>query len=636
MAQKAKSLLSLPAMADTWYCGIRSADTWVAVEKGSDELFRPFVVLVVQLGSGLIVASEIMQAAPSPEELQQMLFAAMRKPAPTPRLQPHRPGVIGFEEEGLAQAMVPLLDTASVQARYLPLPPEADEALKGLLSVLELNSEPELPGLLDGGKVTPEQAGEFFRAAAEFYRAEPWVQLGNEDVLAIQVLPGRNRWLAIVMGQAGQEYGLSLFGDVEELERFMREPMSAPSSGSRHALLFTELPYLSFGDMDAVERYGWELPKPGLYPTPMVFKQESVGRPDAAMLRWYEAALRAIPLFVEHHLVTNAQGEPAPSEAEITAPTSTGEVRVRLTYPAADISQIVPPPLPLLEGDEGTTALSSGRSAAEKYFPTRVGDNGGDGPLDDALGEAQGLIYEAWEERKPERRVALARRALELSRDCADAYVILAEDAAETANEALALFEAGMAASRRALGEAFFFDPENLGYFWGILETRPFMRALEGLAGVLEHLGRTDEAIAGYRELLRLNPGDNQGIRYHLLRLLVGLSRDEEAQALLNEYQDDWSAEWSYTAALLAFRRGAGPESDEALETALVMNPHVPTYLTGRKRIPTRLPDHYSPGDKSEAVLYAAYTLSSWRKTPGAVEWLRRAAAGDQPPTLKP
>lgn len=619
-------------MADTWYSVIRPVNTWVAVEEGGDELFRPFVLLIVQLGSGLIIATQILTAAPSPEELQQMLFGAMRRPLPVPGLQPHRPGVVAFEEEALAQAMAPLLAPAGVKARYLALPPEAEEALEELQSVLTATSEPELRGLLDKGDITPEQAAGFFRAAAAFYRAQPWVRLGNEDVLSVQVLPGRKQWLVIVMGQAGQEYGLSLFRDHEELERFLRAPMSAPSSGGRHVLFFNEPPYVSFSDLDAVDRYGWELPEPGLYPTPMVFRRRSVARPDAAMLRWYEAALLAIPAFVADHLATGAPAELGPSVAEIAVPTSAGDVSVRLSYPAADFSQIRRPLRSDPDEQEGTGALAFDRRAIEGHLALAVADLGAGSLIGEAVAKAQELIYRAWEEQDPERRVALARQALELSPDCADAYVILAENTAETADEAMAMYEAGVAAGRRALGEAFFRDPENLGHFWGILETRPFMRALAGLAGVQEYLGRSDEAIANYRELLRLNPGDNQGIRYLLLPLLLNLGRDDEAQALLNQYTDDWSAEWSYGAALLAFRRGPSPKADRLLRAALRMNPHVPAYLTGRKRIPPHLPAGYTPGEESEAVLYAADSLNLWRKTPGAVEWLRARTGGKRPP----
>ena len=55
--------------------------------------------------------------------------------------------------------------------------------------------------------------------------------------------------------------------------------------------------------------------------------------------------------------------------------------------------------------------------------------------------------------------------------------------------------------------------------------------------------------------MLRLNPYDNQGLRYVLLDCLLAMGRDEEAGALLVEYEDDGTAAWLYDYALWAFRR---------------------------------------------------------------------------------
>ena len=65
-------------------------------------------------------------------------------------------------------------------------------------------------------------------------------------------------------------------------------------------------------------------------------------------------------------------------------------------------------------------------------------------------------------------------------------------------------------AGRRAgAGPAFF--KENAGDFWGLIETRPDVRARAGLANTLWSLQRRDEAAQHYRALLALNPEDNQG-----------------------------------------------------------------------------------------------------------------------------
>jgi tetratricopeptide (TPR) repeat protein len=162
-------------------------------------------------------------------------------------------------------------------------------------------------------------------------------------------------------------------------------------------------------------------------------------------------------------------------------------------------------------------------------------------------------MYDAWDEPNPAKRIALAHEALKLSTLCADAYVLLAQEEADTVKRALEFYQQGVNAGEKALGADYF--QENTGYFWGLLETRPYMRARQGLAETLWRLKRYEEAIQHFRELLKLNPGDNQGNRYALLALLMQLERYDEARSLLEQYEDEWSAVWLYSRVLLEFEK---------------------------------------------------------------------------------
>lgn len=238
------------------------------------------------------------------------------------------------------------------------------------------------------------------------------------------------------------------------------------------------------------------------------------------------------------------------------------------------------------------------------------------------LEEAQEVIYQALEA-TGKRRLDLARKALTISPDCADAYVLLAE-AATTPAAARRLYEQGVQAGERALGpEAFTADS---GHFWGIVETRPYMRARQGLAEVLWHLGEREAAIAHLQDMLRLNPGDNQGLRYALASWLLTVGDDAALERLLAAYPDEAGTHWAYTRALLTFRRqGSGVTADRALRQALRANPHVPAYLLGAKPFPAQPPDHYGIGDDNEAVIYLAEAAEGWLETPEAPEWLAAA-----------
>ena len=238
-----------------------------------------------------------------------------------------------------------------------------------------------------------------------------------------------------------------------------------------------------------------------------------------------------------------------------------------------------------------------------------------------AVDEAQEIMYEAWEAPTRQRAVALAKKALTISTDCADAYNLLAEETAESLEEAIELYRKGVEAGERALGKKAF--KEEVGYFWGLLETRPYMRSRAGLAQSLWEAGQREEAVEHYWELLRLNPNDNQGIRDLLMPCLIELGRDKEAEKLFKQFEEDGMAVWMYSRALLDFRKhGDSPAANKSLKAALDENKHVPSYLLGRKKMPRFLPGHYGFGDDNEAVLYAHGNKPAWKTTPGAMEWL--------------
>ena len=237
------------------------------------------------------------------------------------------------------------------------------------------------------------------------------------------------------------------------------------------------------------------------------------------------------------------------------------------------------------------------------------------------LEEAQEIMYRAFAEQDENRRVELAEEALALSADCADAWVLLAEHA-RGSKVIRELYQNGVAAGERALGpEAF---REHVGHFWAVLETRPYMRAREGLAFSLWGVGRRDEAVRHLQDMLRLNPNDNLGLRYTLAGYLLFLDRDDELNQLLQQHRDEDSATWAYTITLLEFRQyGDTLEARQMLKRAKKANKYVPDYLLGRKFPPLEHAGHVCLGDESEAIQYVTRFLAPWKATPGAIAWLR-------------
>jgi tetratricopeptide (TPR) repeat protein len=238
------------------------------------------------------------------------------------------------------------------------------------------------------------------------------------------------------------------------------------------------------------------------------------------------------------------------------------------------------------------------------------------------LDKAQDLVYDAWESDEEE-SVRLAKKALKISPDCADAYVILA-DATDDVKKALKLYEKGIKAGERALGKDFLEDEENIGHFWGMVSTRPYMRAKYGYAECLWALGRKEEALEHFKDMLRLNPNDNQGVRYTLINYFIVCDRDTEAWELLKRY-NEYSASWVYSRALLTFRKeGDCVLAKILLQNAFKINKYVAKILTGRRELPETLPHAYRPGSPEEAEVYVRESFPAWLNTAGSPKWINK------------
>ncbi len=147
-----------------------------------------------------------------------------------------------------------------------------------------------------------------------------------------------------------------------------------------------------------------------------------------------------------------------------------------------------------------------------------------DGDLD----QAQDRVFDAMEASDGAERISLAKEALAISPLCADAYVVLAEEAATLdhgGDDSIDVGGGRCRGSRRSrfrggcrsfLGCAR--DPSlYAGAAWP-------SRARSGPKA------STMKPSLHYQDMLRLNPGDNQGIRFSLIDALLQLGRDDEAR----------------------------------------------------------------------------------------------------------
>jgi tetratricopeptide (TPR) repeat protein len=612
---------------ETWQVGAVRLPLWMIREDG--EVCQAWMGVCVRSGAESFLVSE-----PGPEEtVPELLINVVSTALDRWRARPRRVQVPDL-------AWVPALESA-LAPRGVTVEAEADLPL--LREVLEtlprrIAEHDPRPGALSGDGVTPDRLAALARAAAGFMAASGWRHLNEDDLIRIEAPSPETGQPFFTLSHRGERSApdLTFFPDAEAFEELHAEDWDdfddfdldeddfLDPEEDEDGFAFEEAgdvgdegvwqvdllpPWLApAADVELWQAHGLPWAGEGFLPVATLAKEGTVQRPDRRQVAFFEGLFAALAATTEEDLDAG-RWEKGVSTAE-------GEARFVLSLPEIVESS----------RDASSEPLAVLRVLERSMRRMRMAPTEEPSPQD----RAEDLLERAYLARG-RRGVLIARQALEVWPDCADAYSFLAGRAPDR-ESAARLYELGMAAGERAMGtEAF----EQAGDFWGILETRPYMRARAGLAETLVEQERLPEAVEHYQEMLRLNPNDNQGLRHTLVNLLIELGRDEEAWRLVEPYPED-GALLEFPRALLLFRRdGDSLEARRALNQAVRSNRFVPGMLLG-DREPPPPGGFYSPSGEDEAGLYVDLARDTWDDTEGALEWLRkRTASPPNPPKGK-
>ena len=175
---------------------------------------------------------------------------------------------------------------------------------------------------------------------------------------------------------------------------------------------------------------------------------------------------------------------------------------------------------------------------------------------------------------------------------------------------------------KKNVGDEFF--KENEGNFWAIPETRTFMGCLFEQTLLFWQNNEKDKAINQLKYVLKLNPRDDQGVRYVLLAYLLELDMLEDAQSLMMSYGDDYSTYWSFCELLLDIKK---QEDSAIIEMEFGMcvecNEYVVPYLIGDEKIPSDAVGSYDDGDRNEAIFYVQSAGDAWFNDKNALNTLK-------------
>ena len=125
------------------------------------------------------------------------------------------------------------------------------------------------------------------------------------------------------------------------------------------------------------------------------------------------------------------------------------------------------------------------------------------------------------------------------------------------------------------------FHKDCIGDFWGIIETRPYMRLYFEYMELSKKLGKMEVAANIGEEMLRLCEGDNLGIRYSLMHIYAYLEREKPVLELLKRYKDEYSIQFYLPVSVLYYKIDDEEKSKLYIKKCMEINEDTKTFLKG-------------------------------------------------------
>ena len=154
------------------------------------------------------------------------------------------------------------------------------------------------PSLLAVPGISNQLFGSLVRLAAEFFQHSPWLSFNSDLPIEIRYPPSAQSRIAVVMGSAGQAFGLSIYDSRGDIQRVYdaRTPLDGFAQISWLALSFDPIHYLAEEDAATIKEHGWPIANEGAYPviTRVGAPGPDLHAPTLTDLEWLEGALSGI------------------------------------------------------------------------------------------------------------------------------------------------------------------------------------------------------------------------------------------------------------------------------------------------------------------------------------------------------
>lgn len=221
--------------------------------------------------------------------------------------------------------------------------------------------------------------------------------------------------------------------------------------------------------------------------------------------------------------------------------------------------------------------------------------------------------------------IKYCENALELEPDYLDAELMIADIAARSDFEHLERLEKVCKHGEELMKKEGLL-PDSIGAFWGILETRPYMRALCSKLQALIEMGMMKKAIDVAEEMLTLCESDNMGIRFQLVSLYAYFEDAMNANRILEKYPGH-ATSMLMPLSLLYFKLGDLELSKKYLNTLMEINKDFKEFLkytnsyTVQSFYDDAIRQGYRPNSMGEIIMCLMDSTFLFERADAYFEW---------------
>ena len=222
--------------------------------------------------------------------------------------------------------------------------------------------------------------------------------------------------------------------------------------------------------------------------------------------------------------------------------------------------------------------------------------------IDTPTTNAYNLLEKAENAKTKVQAIKLAKEAYKTSNECFDA-ILFQVDLEDDSVQRLSLLNEGLEIEKKRLEKEEYFTKDNIGSFYGMLETRPYIRGLYTKAHLLLEDGKIRLAKDVCEEIIILNNNDNTGARYLLMAIYAYLEEEKELLKLYKKYPEE-NLEILYPLFSLYYKLEDNKKAKEYLDRINKANPNFIKYFKGTIKEDNAPYGYYSIGSPSEVFMY--------------------------------